>query len=140
MMIAHTSRVAWEQPHAADRRFASALSFRVLSTAGDARRNGELPRFFTSYRPLCSRLPPRRYTPTASSTDRIRDAQERLHQLALTCAAGVGRRRGAAHAPPRAARELAHRDRRAPDDRPDLVERHAEQVVQDEREPERCLQ
>src|SRR5438034_8203547 len=39
------------------------------------------------------------------------------------------------HPPAGAAGELARRGRRAADDRGDLVERHVEHVVQDEREP-----
>ena len=57
--------------------------------------------------------------------------QERVHDLAV----GGGRLGvGALHAPPRPRRELTRRGRRAVHDRRDVLERHREQVVQDERQ------
>ena len=62
-----------------------------------------------------------------------RRPQKRLHHFALTSPAGVRWRWRAAHAPARAARELLCRGRRPSHDGTDLVERHGEQIVQDER-------
>ena len=62
-----------------------------------------------------------------------RRPQKRLHHFALTSPAGVRWRRRAAHAPARAARELLCRGRRPSHDGTDLVERHGEQIMQDER-------
>ena len=62
-----------------------------------------------------------------------RRPQKRLHHFALTSPAGVRWRWRAAHAPARAARELLCRGRRPSHDGTDLVERHGEQIMQDER-------
>ncbi len=82
-----------------------------------------------------------RKTASGSSADeqrvevaRARGRHERVDDLALTHLVGIGARRGAAHAAPRPARELAGRVRCPADDLGDLVERHAEHVVEDERE------
>ena len=61
-----------------------------------------------------------------------RRPQKRLHHFALTSPAGVRWRCRTSHAPARAARELLCRHRGPPDDGTDLVERHAEQIMQDE--------
>ena len=66
--------------------------------------------------------------------------EERLHDLALRGQVRVGNRARAADAPPRPARELPRRLRRAVDDGGDLVERHAEDVVEDEGQPLRRRQ
>ena len=52
--------------------------------------------------------------------------------LALLCNVGIRLRRGATHAAAGATRELTRGCRRAVDDRGDLLERHAEHVVQHE--------
>jgi hypothetical protein len=54
--------------------------------------------------------------------------------FALTIPAGVRWCRRTAHAPARAARQLLCRVRRPSHDGPDLVERHGEQIMQDERQ------
>jgi AcrR family transcriptional regulator len=66
---------------------------------------------------------------------RPRGGQERVHNPALLGQAGVLPERGAAHAPPAAARELPGRVGTSTRDGADLVERHREHVVQDERQP-----
>ena len=63
-----------------------------------------------------------------------RRREERVDDLALAGRVAVGRRR-LPHAPACAAGELARRGRRAGHDQRDLVERHREHVVQDERQP-----
>ena len=63
-----------------------------------------------------------------------RGGEEGGDDLALAAEVGIGRGRRAAHAPARAAGELARGGGRAVDDRGDLVERHAEHVVQHEGE------
>ena len=82
-----------------------------------------------------------RRTASGSSTARrasrspvARRPQKRLHHFALTSPAGVRWRWRAAHPPARAARELLCRGRRPPHDRTDLVERHGEQIMQNERQ------
>ena len=69
------------------------------------------------------------------SRRRARRRGRRRRRARCSREVGVRRRRRAAHASPGAAGQLARRRRRAPDDRRDLVERHAEHVVQHEREP-----
>ena len=64
-----------------------------------------------------------------------RGGQERVDDLSLAGEVGVGHRGGAPYAAAGPAGELAGGGGRAIDDRSDLVERHAEHVVQDEREP-----
>src|SRR5207253_3004746 len=64
----------------------------------------------------------------------------RVDDLALAGQVGIGLRRGSVDPPPRAARELPRRRRRAVDDRGDLVERDAEDVVQHEGDPLRRAQ
>ena len=61
--------------------------------------------------------------------------EEGVDDFALAGEIGVGHRGRSLHPAPRAARELPRRGRGAPDDGRDLVERHAEHVVQHEREP-----
>jgi hypothetical protein len=64
-----------------------------------------------------------------------RGGEESLDDLALGVQVGVGNPVLSAHSPAGAARQLASGLRRAVDDRGDLVEGHAEHVVQHEREP-----
>ena len=66
--------------------------------------------------------------------------EERVDELALAGEVGVGLRRRAAHAAAGAAGELACGGRGTVHDRRDRLERHREQVVQDEREPLRRRQ
>ena len=64
-----------------------------------------------------------------------RRGQERVHDLPLFGERGVRDRRGGAHPPAGAAGQLPGRRGRAVDDRGDLLERHREHVMQDERQP-----
>ena len=64
-----------------------------------------------------------------------RRREKRIDDRALTRPVGFHLRVGALHPSAGAARELSGRRRRAADDGRDLVERHAERVVQHEREP-----
>jgi hypothetical protein len=66
--------------------------------------------------------------------------EKRLHDFALTIPAGIRGSCRAAHPPTRAAGELLCCVRRPIDDRRDLVERHGEQIMQDERQSFRGCQ